>query len=99
MAGVSRNETFDFIVVGAGSAGSAVTGRLVEAGHKVSQYYDISYPLVAHTGGSDRRAQWRGGSAWAPNFWINENKRIFNNCTIVSCTYTILGPPGIARHT
>ena len=39
MAGVSHNETFDFIVVGAGSAGSAVTGRLVEAGHKVSQFF------------------------------------------------------------
>ena len=55
MAGVSHNETFDFIVVGAGSAGSAVTGRLVEAGHKVSQYSDMSFPLFANTGGSDRR--------------------------------------------
>ena len=56
MAGVSHNETFDFIVVGAGSAGSAVTGRLVEAGHKVSQYSDMSFPLFANTVGSDRRA-------------------------------------------
>ena len=48
--GVSHNETFDFIVVGAGSAGSAVTGRLVEAGHKVSQYSNF-YHILHFRGG------------------------------------------------
>merc|ERR1719259_706163 len=33
--GVEENEHFDFVVVGAGSAGSAVTGRLVERGYRV----------------------------------------------------------------
>ena len=52
--GVSDGEEFDFIVVGAGSAGSTVAGRLAEHGHSV---------LLVEAGGPPHYLQ------YIPAFW------------------------------
>ena len=52
--GVSDGEEFDFVVVGAGSAGATVSGRLAEQGHSV---------LLVEAGGPPHYLQ------YIPAFW------------------------------
>lgn len=51
-------QTFDYVVIGSGTSGSAIGVRLAEAGHRVAileagEFYELAEPVVAATPGGD----------------------------------------------
>lgn len=52
------NQTFDYVVIGSGTSGSAIGVRLAEAGHRVAileagEFYELGDPVLASTPGGD----------------------------------------------
>lgn len=52
------NQTFDYVVIGSGTSGSAIGVRLAEAGHRVAileagEFYELGEPFFATTPGGD----------------------------------------------
>lgn len=52
------NQTYDYVVIGSGTSGSALGTRLAEAGHSVAileagEFYEVTKPVLASTPGGD----------------------------------------------
>lgn len=52
------NQTFDYVVIGSGTSGSAIGVRLAEAGHRVAileagEFYELGEPFFGTTPGGD----------------------------------------------
>ncbi|KAL1962143.1 hypothetical protein VTN77DRAFT_547 [Rasamsonia byssochlamydoides] len=55
---IGVNQTYDYVVVGGGTGGSAIATRLAQAGHRVAiieagEFYELGDPVLASTPGGD----------------------------------------------